>query len=232
MCRCAVSRWGRASGRSCVASAIVGQISDAKRRGVRVLHDSIQDIHLHLMVEGRDSADLASDAPLVFAHRVRGERGRPSLWKAVSRPPKEVRNALVDILFNDRKHARGGDAHGHCRCRSRPLELRARVHRTGPKRPPVSTHAGGEERPCVGHGTSDDRAARAPRLAPWWRSHSLQRSPPAERTNRLPTRERRSVRSDGRGLTGADSRARTHSDGGASPPSRARVRVDACLYET
>ena len=96
-----------------VASAIVGQITDAKRRGVRVLHYSIQDNHLHLMIEGRDSADLSNQMRSLFSRiafavnavaRRAGKLFRDRHHRHELRTPTETRNALVYILFNDRKH--------------------------------------------------------------------------------------------------------------------------------
>ena len=110
-----------------VCSAIVGQISDAKRRGVRVLHYSIQDNHLHLMVEGTDSADLSNQMRKLFSRiafavnavaRRFGKLFRDRHHRHELRTPTETRNALVYILFNDRKrhgepgHRAGRTGHG------------------------------------------------------------------------------------------------------------------------
>ena len=44
-----------------VCAAIYAEIAAAKSRKVRVVHHSIQDDHLHLLVEGEDSKDLSKD---------------------------------------------------------------------------------------------------------------------------------------------------------------------------
>jgi len=102
-----------------VCSAIVGQISDAKRRGVRVLHYSVQDNHLHLMIEGENSADLSNQMRKLFSRiafavnavaRRSGKLFRDRHHRHELRTPTETRNALVYILFNDRKHAVGAHA--------------------------------------------------------------------------------------------------------------------------
>jgi REP element-mobilizing transposase RayT len=103
----------------CVCAAIRGVISGAKRNGVRVLHYSVQENHLHLMVEGRDSADLSNQMRTLFSRiafavnaiaRRHGRLFRDRHHRHALRTPTEVRNALVYILFNDRKHRAARDA--------------------------------------------------------------------------------------------------------------------------
>ena len=103
-----------------VCAAIRGVIARAKRNGVRVLHYSVQDNHLHLMVEGRHSADLSNQMRTLFsriaftvnaiAHR-HGKLFRDRHHRHELQTPREVRHALVYILFNDRKH--GAHVAGH-----------------------------------------------------------------------------------------------------------------------
>jgi putative transposase len=96
-----------------VCAAIRVVIAGAKHKGVRVLHYSVQDNHLHLMVEGRDSADLSNQMRTLFSRiafavnavaRRHGKLFRDRHHRHELKSPREVRNALVYILFNDRKH--------------------------------------------------------------------------------------------------------------------------------
>jgi len=84
-----------------------------ERSGLRVVHYSIQTNHLHLLVEssGRESLSLGIGALLV-----RIARALNRLWQRTGklfgdrfyarslRTPAEVRNALVYVLQNARKH--------------------------------------------------------------------------------------------------------------------------------
>ncbi|MBX3232801.1 MAG: transposase [Labilithrix sp.] len=99
-----------------VAEAIVEQIASAVKRGVKVVQYSIQEDHLHLMVEGADKQELARGMKLLFSriafavNRVSGRCGSLFRERHHRRPlttPTEVRNALVYILFNARKHVIG-----------------------------------------------------------------------------------------------------------------------------
>lgn len=99
-----------------VASAILVQMKGAKRRGIRVVQFSIQEDHLHLMVEAQDGKELARAMQYLFSrialavNRVLGRRG--SLFadrhhRHELKTPTETRRALVYILFNTRKHIAG-----------------------------------------------------------------------------------------------------------------------------
>lgn len=97
-----------------VYAAIYAEIVGAKSRNVRIVHHSIQDDHLHLMVEGEDSADLSKQMCRLFSriamavNRVARRHGplfRDRHHRHALRTPTETRNALVYILFNIRKHA-------------------------------------------------------------------------------------------------------------------------------
>jgi putative transposase len=96
-----------------VCGAIIRVIANSRRNGVRVIEYSIQDNHLHLMVEGRDNADLANQMRTLFSRiafavnavaRRSGKLFRDRHHRHELTRPSEVRNALVYILFNDRKH--------------------------------------------------------------------------------------------------------------------------------
>ena len=100
-----------------VCAAIRAVIAGAKRNGVRVLHYSVQHNHLHLLVEGSSSANLSNQMRTLFSRiafavntvaRRHGKLFRERHHRHALTTPREVRNALVYILFNDRKHARGG----------------------------------------------------------------------------------------------------------------------------
>lgn len=91
--------------------------------GFRVLHYSVQEDHVHLIVEARDAELLASRMAGVvtwIARRVNGILGRKGrFWgdryhRRDLCSPREVRNALVYVLANRRKHVleRTGDDPG------------------------------------------------------------------------------------------------------------------------
>ena len=102
-----------------VCAAIREVISGAKQKGVRVLHYSVQENHLHLMVEGRNGADLSNQMRTLFSRiafavnavaRRHGKLFRDRHHRHELKTPRQVRNALVYILFNDRKHGAGVSA--------------------------------------------------------------------------------------------------------------------------
>jgi REP element-mobilizing transposase RayT len=103
--------------RTQVASAVIlRELANARRKGVRVVQYSIQEDHLHLMVEGRDAGDLSAQMRKLFSriammvNAAVGRRGslfRDRHHRHELGTPREVRNALVYILFNARKHTRG-----------------------------------------------------------------------------------------------------------------------------
>ncbi len=79
----------------------------------RVIHFSVQGDHLHLMVEANDSRALARGASGLAIrtaraiNRVLGRRG--AVWgdryhARALKTPREVRNGLVYVLMNFRKH--------------------------------------------------------------------------------------------------------------------------------
>ena len=96
-----------------VCAAIRSVIAGLKRKGVHVLHYSVQENHLHLMVEGRSAADLSNQMRTLFSRiafavnavaQRRGRLFRDRHHRHALKTPREVRNALIYILFNDRKH--------------------------------------------------------------------------------------------------------------------------------
>jgi hypothetical protein len=96
-----------------VRRVIEAELYAVKKRKVRVVHYSIQDNHLHLMVEGTDRGDLGRQMKLLFSriamtvNRVARRAGKLFVERHHRHElatPTEVRRALVYILFNDRKH--------------------------------------------------------------------------------------------------------------------------------
>jgi putative transposase len=90
--------------------------SPSVRGGFRVVHFSIQRDHLHLVVEAHDASSLARgmqglgvrvaraiNGLLDIRGRVMGDR----FHSRELRSPREVRSALVYVLMNFKKHARG-----------------------------------------------------------------------------------------------------------------------------
>ena len=103
-----------------VARTVMGAIRDSSRAQFRIAHYSIQDNHLHLIVEAESTQALAGGVrglEIRIARRVNRllfRRGRfwGDRWhgRALS-SPRQVRNALVYVLQNHKKHsARGGHA--------------------------------------------------------------------------------------------------------------------------
>ena len=87
----------------------------------RVLHFSVQSDHVHLIVEAADKRALSSGVRSVairvarYVNDLLSRRG--PLWAdrwhgRALRTPREVRNALVYVLANFRKHARRARASG------------------------------------------------------------------------------------------------------------------------
>jgi putative transposase len=82
----------------------------------RIVHFSVQPDHLHLLCEADDAEALclgAQGASIRLAKTINRALGRTGkVWRDRHerhdlRTPREVRNALVYVLFNHRKHARG-----------------------------------------------------------------------------------------------------------------------------
>ena len=99
-----------------VGAIILGEVARASAKdGFRVLHKSIQDDHLHLIVEADDGQKLSRGMQRLASRIARlvnmivGRRG--SLWRERYHrrdlsTPRQFRNALVYVLQNFRKHAR------------------------------------------------------------------------------------------------------------------------------
>jgi putative transposase len=95
--------------------AIQASISRAQKTTFRIVHFSAQRDHLHLMVEASDAAAVtagASGLAIRTARAINKALGRAgSVWAdryhaRALETPREVRNALVYIMMNIRKHDR------------------------------------------------------------------------------------------------------------------------------
>jgi REP-associated tyrosine transposase len=96
-----------------VFSAVLGALTVASRDVFRVVHFSVQSDHLHLVVEAHDK-DTLGRGVLGLAIRLartinRALARKGSVWgdryHARALPtPREVRNALIYVLMNFRKH--------------------------------------------------------------------------------------------------------------------------------
>ena len=101
-----------------VYRTILEQLARAKGQRVRVVHFSVQHDHLHLIVEGQDRLDLSNQMRKLFSRialtvnavaKRRGSLFRDRHHRRELSSPTQTRNALVYVLFNDRKHeAQGG----------------------------------------------------------------------------------------------------------------------------
>jgi REP element-mobilizing transposase RayT len=102
-----------------IASLIMGAYRDARRADFRIVHHSIQMNHLHLLVESADRTTLSRGAAGLASRIARRlnkllvRRGRvfsDRFHLRALRTPREVRNCLVYVLLNVRKH--GGRSAG------------------------------------------------------------------------------------------------------------------------
>jgi putative transposase len=98
-----------------VARTVLKALRDSNTEGFRIVHYSVQANHVHLIAEARHAASLSSGvrglAVRIARHvnRLLFRRGRFWADRWHGRPltsPREVRNALVYVLQNHRKHAR------------------------------------------------------------------------------------------------------------------------------
>jgi REP element-mobilizing transposase RayT len=97
-----------------VAHTVLGAIRDSNRELFRIAHYSVQENHLHLIVEAESTQALASGVrglEIRIARRVNRllfRRGRfwADRWhgRALA-SPSQLRNALVYVLQNRRKHS-------------------------------------------------------------------------------------------------------------------------------
>jgi REP element-mobilizing transposase RayT len=102
-------------------------LAGSRRPHFRIVHTSVQSNHVHLIVEAHGKQSLASGTGGLL---IRIARGLNRLWRRhgrvfsdryharILRTPSEVRNALVYVLQNARKH--GWDGLGPDPCSSGP----------------------------------------------------------------------------------------------------------------
>jgi putative transposase len=100
-----------------VVHTVLSALRDSNREWFRIAHYSVQDNHVHLIVEAESKASLASGMRGLAVRMARRmnrllfRRGRfwADRWhgRALT-SPRQVRNALVYVLQNHRKHAARG----------------------------------------------------------------------------------------------------------------------------
>jgi putative transposase len=99
-----------------LCQVITASISRAQKTSFRILHFSVQRDHLHLIVEASDAAALSAGARgfvIRTARAINKALGRDgAVWgdryhARGLETPREVRNALVYVIMNVRKHHRG-----------------------------------------------------------------------------------------------------------------------------
>jgi len=97
-----------------VAHALLAALRDSNRDWFRVVHYSVQDKHVHLIVESDDNETLSSGVRSLMVriarrvNRLLYRRGRfwADRWHGRDlEGPRQVRNALVYVLQNHRKHS-------------------------------------------------------------------------------------------------------------------------------
>jgi putative transposase len=97
-----------------VVRTVLGALRDSRRQHFRIAHYSVQDNHLHLLIEAENKRALSAGMrglTVRLARRVNKLLGRSGplcadRWHAHAlNSPREVRNALVYVLQNRKKHA-------------------------------------------------------------------------------------------------------------------------------
>jgi putative transposase len=98
-----------------VFGAIKAQIAHAVGRGINVVHYTVQHDHIHLIVEADDRERASRGMQYLFSRiafevnrveRRHGKLFRDRHHRRALTSPRDVRNCLVYVMFNDRKHAR------------------------------------------------------------------------------------------------------------------------------
>jgi REP element-mobilizing transposase RayT len=93
-----------------------------RRAGFRLIHYSIQNTHIHLLVEADDETALARGLQGLFVriaralNRVWKRKGRvfaDRYFSRILRTPAEVKNALRYVFFNGNKHREAAGLHGN-----------------------------------------------------------------------------------------------------------------------
>jgi len=98
-----------------LARTLLAGLRDSNRDWFRVVHYSVQENHVHLIVESEDGETLSSGVRGLMVrvarrvNRLLHRRGRfwADRWHGRDlEGPRQVRNALVYVLQNHRKHSR------------------------------------------------------------------------------------------------------------------------------
>lgn len=98
-----------------VAPTLLAALRDSNCDWFRIIHYSVQENHIHLIAEAEDSNGLASGVRGLMVriarrvNRLLGRYGRfwADRWHSRAlESPHEVRNALVYVIQNHKKHAR------------------------------------------------------------------------------------------------------------------------------
>jgi REP element-mobilizing transposase RayT len=99
------------------------QVREARQRFVRIVHFSVQSNHIHLLVEANDRRCLGRGMKGFAVRVARHLNGllsaRGNVWAdryhaRALRTPRDVRNVLVYVLFNRKKHGGGCGAVDPC----------------------------------------------------------------------------------------------------------------------
>jgi putative transposase len=109
--------------RQAIFGAIRRTLPQTARSWFRLVHFSVQDDHVHLIVEADDQPSLGRGMAGVAirmaraANRILQRRG--PIWSCryharALTTPREVRNALVYVIFNHRKHLPGASGWDVC----------------------------------------------------------------------------------------------------------------------
>ena len=97
-----------------VGPVVLAEIGRASEKGLRVIHQSVQEDHLHLIVEADDAQSLArgiqrlASRVAMKVNALVGRRGtfwRERYHRRDLATPRQFRNALVYVTMNFRKHA-------------------------------------------------------------------------------------------------------------------------------
>lgn len=95
---------------------IAEALGAAHREGFRVCHYSVQQHHLHLVVEAKDQASLSRGMQGLMIrmarglNRVQGRRGKvfaDRYFARILKTPREVRNCIAYVLNNTQRHRFG-----------------------------------------------------------------------------------------------------------------------------
>jgi len=99
-----------------VVRLVLAEIARVSVKGFRLLHYSVQNDHIHLIAEGDDAVSFARGMQRL-ASRIamginalvarRGRFWRERYFRTDLKTPRQLRNAIVYVTFNFRKHSRG-----------------------------------------------------------------------------------------------------------------------------